>query len=88
VVVDLFGGIGAGVICLKRLKIAIKTVIHVEHDKVANHVFKYWHANNSNKDDGINHVAIPTFEEFEERLDDLLKEYGRKCFALELPVFS
>jgi site-specific DNA-cytosine methylase len=77
-VLDLFGGVGGGIICLKRLRIAIDMVIHVEHDKVANQVYKYWH-----KDDGITHVFIPTFEAFESNLDNLLNQHGRKyCFLL------
>ena len=38
VVLDVFAGIGTGVVVLKRLGIGIQKVIHVEHDKVATHV--------------------------------------------------
>lgn len=47
VVLDLFGGVGTALLVLKRLKIPIKKVIHVEHDLVAtfvsrmNHDFKF-----------------------------------------------
>jgi hypothetical protein len=34
---DMFAGIGSGIIALKRLGIPMKTIIHVEHDPVANH---------------------------------------------------
>jgi hypothetical protein len=34
---DLFAGIGSGIVALKRAEISIKRIIHVEHDKVANH---------------------------------------------------
>ena len=34
---DVFAGIGSGVISLKRLGIDMKTIIHVEHDKIATH---------------------------------------------------
>jgi hypothetical protein len=33
----MFAGIGSGIVALKRLRIAIKKIIHVEHDPVANH---------------------------------------------------
>lgn len=85
VVVDLFGGIGATVVCLKRMGIAIQKVIHVEHDKVANYVYRYWHdrktkdgEDDDKNDDGIHNIYISRFEEFEQNLDSLLKEHGRK----------
>jgi hypothetical protein len=39
----LFAGIGrAMIVCLKQLGIAMQKVIsHVEHDKIASHVYKY-----------------------------------------------
>jgi hypothetical protein len=33
----MFAGIGCAIIALKRLGIAMKKIIHVEHDAVANH---------------------------------------------------
>ena len=72
-VIDLFGGIGGAVVCLKRLQIAIKTIIHVEHDKVANVVFQKWHRTN-----GINVVIVEHFEEFEKNIMQFLKDHGRK----------
>lgn len=39
----MFGGIGSAIVALKRLKIAMCTVVHVEHDKVARHVYKWNH---------------------------------------------
>jgi hypothetical protein len=36
----MFAGIGSGIVALKRLGIPIKTIIHVEHDPVANHGMK------------------------------------------------
>lgn len=43
VVVDAFAGIGSAIVVLKRLGIAIKKIIHIEHDKVANFVYKTNH---------------------------------------------
>jgi site-specific DNA-cytosine methylase len=34
---DMFAGIGSGIVALKRLGIQMQTIIHVEHDPVANH---------------------------------------------------
>lgn len=80
VVLDLFSGIGSAVLVLKKLKIAIKTVISVEHDRIAEHVTKYNHDANYNdgkSDDGINHVyRYKKFEEIEDNLDSIIKEYG------------
>ena len=81
VVVDLFGGIGSAVVVLKRLKIAIAKVIHVEYDKVANYVYKYWNCpkgNNQKSKDGIEHIFIPSFEIFEHRLTSIMEEHGRE----------
>lgn len=38
VVLDCFAGFGTGIVCLKKLGIEIRKVIHVEHDKAATHV--------------------------------------------------
>ena len=59
-VLDLFSGIGAGIIILKRLKIPIETVVHVEHDPVAN--FVNWY-NHENRQDGINHIYIEDYDD-------------------------
>jgi len=57
-VLDLFAGIGSGSVILKKLRIPLEKVVHVEHDPVAVQVSKYNH-----QDDGIDHVYITTFEE-------------------------
>lgn len=57
-VLDLFSGIGSAAVVLKKLKLPIHTIVHVEHDPVAQYVCQYNH-----KDDGINHVCVDTFEE-------------------------
>ena len=42
-VLDLFGGIGSALVVLKRLGIAMQTVIHVEHDPIASFVARVNH---------------------------------------------
>jgi hypothetical protein len=59
----------------------MKKVIHIEHDKIANHVFKHRHDPSYNKDlpeDGIEYVYYETFEEFETNIDSIMEEHGRK----------
>lgn len=72
--VDLFGGIGAGVVCLKRLQIKIDKLVHVEHCQVANAVYI---DNHGTPDDKV-HVLVPTFEEFEEHLEQFMTQHGRR----------
>lgn len=43
VVLDLFGGVGTALLVLKRLKLPIRKVIHVEHDLVATFVSRMNH---------------------------------------------
>jgi site-specific DNA-cytosine methylase len=54
VLLELFSGIGSGIVALKKLGIAIKTVITVEHDSVAHFVYKY----NCNQNDSIEHLHV------------------------------
>ena len=72
-VVDLFSGIGAGLLCLKRIGIKIDTVIHVEHCKVADAVYR----DHYGQPDGKKNVFLRTFEQFEDELQDLMKKHGR-----------
>ena len=72
-VVDLFSGIGAGLLCLKRIGIKIDTVIHVEHCKVADAVYR----DHYGQPDGKRNVFLRTFEQFEDELQDLMKKHGR-----------
>jgi site-specific DNA-cytosine methylase len=77
----LFAGIGSVIVCLKRLGIAIEKIIHVEHDKVATHVYRCMHDSSYNElvlDDGISHVYFEKFEDFESNLDTILSEHERK----------
>lgn len=39
----MFGGIGSAIVALNQNSIAIRKVIHVEHDKVGTHVYKWNH---------------------------------------------
>jgi len=57
---DLFGGIGSGIVALKKLGLPITKVVHCEHDPVATYVCQH---NHKLKDDGIEHVHINEFEE-------------------------
>lgn len=57
-VLDLFSGIGSGSVVLKKLRIPLKKVVHVENDPVAVKVCQFNH-----QKDGIEHVYIDTFEE-------------------------
>jgi site-specific DNA-cytosine methylase len=78
---DMFSGIGSGLVSLKRLGIKISKVIHVEHDKIATHVYKTNHDTRYNTElapDGIEHVYYSSFEEVEEDLRKIIKEHGRK----------
>jgi site-specific DNA-cytosine methylase len=78
---SLFSGIGGDMVCLKRLKIAIGKIIHVEWDKVATHVFKSNHdpAYGGNlPSDGIEFVYYPSFEHVSENLDEILKDHKGK----------
>jgi hypothetical protein len=79
VVLDLFGGIGSAIVALRRLKIDIEKIVHVEHDKVANYVYKYWNClGGKHHDDEIEHVFIDSFEVFQRNLDHFLQKHGRK----------
>jgi predicted RNA methylase len=85
IVLDVFAGIGAALVALKRLRIAMSKVVHVEHDEIANHVVRRNHDhkhNTSLSDDGIEHVYISTFQEMEGSIDQFLQEHGRKYRAI------
>lgn len=67
-------------IALKNLKIDIGTIIHVEHDKVATHVYKSNHDccyNQNLVKDGIRHVYIEKFEDLEATIAMRISELGR-----------
>lgn len=81
VVFDLFSGIGSATVVLKKLQLPIKTMLHVEHDPVANYV-----SQSNHKDDGIQHIYIEAFESVygygdenscdKERLRKWIEKYG------------
>jgi hypothetical protein len=90
VVLDVFAGIGAALVVLKRLRIDMSKVVHVEHDEIANHVVRRNHDHQHNaslSDDGIEHVYISTFQEMEGSIDQFLQEHGRK-YQSYLDVFQ
>ncbi len=78
-VLELFSGIGSGTLALKRLRIPVHTVVHCDHDPIANEVCKFNH-----QGDGIKHVYIDTFEEIygessepdEEKIAKLVADCG------------
>lgn len=78
-VLDLFSGIGSSAVVLKKLRLPLHTMVHIEHDPVARFVCEYNH-----KNDGINHVYFNTFEEvFGEEVEfddrkvlDLIVQHG------------
>jgi hypothetical protein len=79
VVLDCFAGVGTGLVALKRLQINVAKVIHVEHDKVASHVYKtnHCHAYNSEvTEDGIEHVFLEQFEDLTANVKMFLQEHG------------
>jgi C-5 cytosine-specific DNA methylase len=76
----MFGGIGSAVVALKLNGIAMKKIIHVDHDKVATHVHKWNHDpeyNPSLTPDYCEHIHYNKFEDIADNLDDFLDEHGR-----------
>mmetsp|Transcript_2588 Transcript_2588/g.4979 ORF Transcript_2588/g.4979 Transcript_2588/m.4979 type:complete len:491 (-) Transcript_2588:471-1943(-) len=71
VVLDLFSGIGSVALCLKRVGLKMKTVISVDHDPLAQLVYKYNH-----REDGIHHIYEEKFEDILENIGDILSKYG------------
>jgi hypothetical protein len=79
VVLDCYAGVGTGVLVLKRLKIQVAKVIHVEHDKVATHVYRSNHDHYYNSklpDDGVEHVFIEEFEELTGNVKKFWNDHG------------
>jgi len=70
-VLSLFSGIGAGILVLKRLKIAINNCIVVEHDPLAEAV-----CSGNHKDDVTTYIWIKKFEELEDKLEEYMEQYG------------
>lgn len=70
-VLSLFSGIGAGILVLKRLQIAINICIVVEHDPLAEAV-----CSGNHKVDVAKYIWIKKFEELEDKLDEYMELYG------------
>lgn len=89
VVLEVFAGVGSGLIALKRSKIDIRTVISVEHDELANYVRKQNHQENGhNQTADIKFKEILTFEELEDSYGSILNEYGAIDIVLAGPPCS
>ena len=80
----MFGGIGSAIVAMKFNGIAIKKIIHVDHDKVATHVHRWNHDPIYNPDlprdpNDIEHVYdYHSFEEIRDEIDHFLLNNGRK----------
>jgi len=59
VVLDCFAGVGTGVLVLKRLQIAMKKIIYIDHDKVARHVYRSNHDRKYHNADAEEDDKIP-----------------------------
>lgn len=59
VVLDCFAGVGTGVLVLKRLQIAMKKIIYIDHDKVARHVYRSNHDRKYHNADAEEDDQIP-----------------------------
>eukprot|EP00984_Skeletonema_dohrnii_P012278 scaffold4963_cov115-Skeletonema_dohrnii-CCMP3373.AAC.8 len=78
-VLELFSGIGSGTLALKKLRIPLDTIVHCDHDPIANEVCRFNHQR-----DGIKHVYIDTFEEIygersepdEDKVAKLVDDHG------------
>ena len=71
VVLEVFSGIGSGVLALKRLGIAISTLIVVEHDPIAAFVCKSNH-----EKDVENYCYIEKFEDLVVDIENIVDKYG------------
>jgi len=76
----MFGGIGSGLVVLKKLQIAMKKVVHVDIDAVAQHVVRFKHDITYNErlvPDDIEHVfEYSMFEDVVENLDKFMEQHG------------
>jgi site-specific DNA-cytosine methylase len=83
VLLEVFSGIGGGIVAVKNIGVAIKAVVTVEHDPAAHHVFKH---NHCNKNDGIVFIHIDKFEDL--CLDEILHTLGRKYMIKIKVIFT
>jgi len=80
-VLDVFSGIGCGIVALKRIGISIDRVFHVDHHKAARFVYSYNHVHGFGggaPDDGIEHICglCTDFQELKDNLKEVVKKYG------------
>ena len=74
VVLDVFSGIGSLPLILKRLSLHVKTIISVEHDRVASYVAD---RNHIDSNDGIQYITkYNTFQKLIENIDEVWNNYG------------
>ena len=81
VILSINGGIGSVTAALKYLKISTQKVIHVEEDRVAQHVYRSNHdfAYGETKDnDGISHITglYDSLDELMEDPDEFVRKHG------------
>ena len=82
VVLEVFAGIGGATVALKKLGIALKTVVVVEHDRAAVAVHRANHdpsyGSGSAVDDGVSYIysLYETYEELEANLKAIVREIG------------
>ncbi len=80
VVLYIFSGVGSGIVALKRLQVAIKTVICVEDDPVASHVRMYNHDRSYHEQTPLDHIEyiddFKTFEQLKKNIKQVLQQHG------------
>lgn len=79
---DIFAGVGTTAVVLKKLGIKIDHIVHVEYDKVANHVFMSNHYSEyPRKLPKHNTTWVQDFETLSDCLDDCMETYGREYLS-------
>ena len=82
VVLEVFAGIGGAAVALKKLGIAVKRNIVVEHDRAALAVHRYNHdsayGSGIAQDDGVEYIysLYETYEELEANIQRIVREQG------------
>jgi site-specific DNA-cytosine methylase len=82
VLLELFAGIGGGIVALKNIGVAIRAVVTVEHDPAAFFVYK---SNHYDKNDRITFIHKEKFEDLS--LDEILLSLGRKYITRQYQNF-
>ena len=78
---EVFSGIGGGLVALNKLKIAISKIVTCEMNPMAKAVCDYHHSSTHVK---YKHISL--FEELESELDKVMEEFGRE-FGTKLLIF-